>query len=402
MIKSRVMWVLIGLLLLTASSQSARGNGSRPGIAIVMSMTPCTGPIGSSVSIVCSNVGVVRRITFSGVPAEPTSIDNKSPAATKINVIVPAGAVTGPVLIESVGFVTTAGVFTVLRANKRPGQEDDSSGQSGLGGSLAGRPGVASSPPTGGFSRPPIDLDMDLPIEKPVYLPPGMRPKPPAPPTPSEPPPPPELPPSIYGKDIKSESASIVYVIDISGSMGWEMGQYTGVDGKTAVGCRLDRAKAELIKSLMSLPKSFKFNLEAYDCLFKCCFNNSMDSALPLLPATEENKAKAIAWVGALEPGGGTGTGPAMANVLWYAPTNLLYVLLTDGAPNCGSGTGFSEDQATLDGHWSQVHFGNQPGVNGRKTRATINVFGIGATGAFKQFCMRVASDNNGSYSDVH
>ena len=61
-----------------------------------------------------------------------------------------------------------------------------------------------------------------------------------------------------------SKTSSIVYVIDISGSMGWDMGQYTAPDGSTKTGCRLDRAKAELTKSVMSLPNNFKFNIVSW------------------------------------------------------------------------------------------------------------------------------------------
>jgi hypothetical protein len=247
------------------------------------------------------------------------------------------------------------------------------------GGTGTGTGGTPAAPKSGG----PIEKDIDLPLDKPILKQP---PKPIDPPPPPPPPPPVEPPPpTIYGKDLKSENGTIIYVLDISGSMGWDMGQYTTPDGKTAMGNKLDRAKAELVKSVMSLPKNFKFNMVAFDCgVFQ--WQGSM------VVADDGNKNTAIGWIMALQPQGATGTGPATTAGL-SDKTNKLVVLLTDGAPNCGAGNGWG-DSSCIAAHRSMISQNNS-------SKATINVFGIGATGEFKQFCMNVAGDNGGSYTDV-
>jgi len=210
----------------------------------------------------------------------------------------------------------------------------------------------------------------------------------PTPPTPPDPPTPvtnPQQPPTIYGKDLKSENGTVFYVIDISGSMGWDVGQYTTPDGKTATGCRLDRAKSELTKSVLSLPQNFKFNMLSYDC-------GTYPWMGSMVPADAGNKNAAVGWISQLQPQGATGTGPAGAAGL-SDRQNKLMVLLTDGAPNCGAGDE-SGDQGCMDAHRAMIDQGNTQ-------HAVINVFGIGATGDFKAFCMAVASDNAGSYTDV-
>lgn len=252
--------------------------------------------------------------------------------------------------------------------------------QTGGGMPPAGGPGTGGAPGT----TPPlpgIEKDIDLPLTAPPLQVPPTPPKPPDPPPINNPPPPP----TIYGKDLKSENGTCIYVIDVSGSMGWDMGQYTTPDGKTATGCRLDRAKAALITSIMSLPANFKFDMFSYDC--------SVYQWMPdLVVADDSNKNAAIGWVSALQPQGATGTGPATSTALQLR-SNKLVVLLTDGAPNCGAGSGYG-DASCLQAHRVMIS-----GNNAQK--ATINAFGIGATGTFKQFCMDVAADNGGSYTDV-
>jgi len=255
-------------------------------------------------------------------------------------------------------------------------------GQS-MGGAGGTTPATGGTPPAGGATPTnPVEKDIDLPVDQPQLKLPPQPPQPPPPPTPVDKPNPP---PTIYGKDLKSENGTIIYVIDISGSMGWDMGQYTTPDGKTANGCRLDRAKAELTKSVMTLPKSFKFNMFSFDC-------GVYQWQGGLVDATDANKSSGMGWISQLQPQGATGTGPAMSSALGLKD-NKLVVLLTDGAPNCGAGDE-SGDSSCLRAHLSMVTGNNSQ-------HAVINVFGIGATGEFKQFCMDVASQNGGNYVDV-
>jgi hypothetical protein len=244
----------------------------------------------------------------------------------------------------------------------------------------AGGAPAAGAPPAG-----QIDHDVDLPVDQPPLKLPQQQPQPPPPP----PPPPPPAgggDPTIYGKTQKSENGTIIYVIDVSGSMGWDMGQYTAPDGSTQTGDRLDRAKAELAKSVVSLPNTFKFNMYSYDC---GCYpwQGGMQ------PADDQHKQDALGWISNLQPMGATGTGAAVAQALNSNNSCKLFVLLTDGAPNCDAGDE-SGDSSCIAAHLQMIDQNNTQ-------HAVINVFGIGATGEFKQFCMDVASQNGGQYSDV-
>jgi hypothetical protein len=185
-------------------------------------------------------------------------------------------------------------------------------------------------------------------------------------------------PPVIYGEEIDSENDTIVYVIDQSCSMGWDVQTYTTPDGGTASGPRIDRAKAELTRSILGLSDTFRFNVISYDCGTRLWSSAMQD-------ANDANKQSAVAWVNSLQPGGATGTGPATAAGL-AERENMAVVLLTDGAPNCGA-TGAS-------GHRAMIRSANTQG-------ATINVFGIAASGSYRAFCQGVASDSGGSYYDV-
>jgi len=260
----------------------------------------------------------------------------------------------------------------------------------GMGGTGGAQPPANPAAGTGTPANPnpmvptaQLDRNLDLPMDAPKIAPPT-----PTPPTPPENPTPvtnPNNPPTIYGKDLKSENGTVVYVIDISGSMGWDIGQYITPDGKTATGARIDRAKAELTRSVTSLPMNFKFNMVSFDCSYYPWMANTV-------PADAGNKSAAIGWISMLQPQSATGTGPATAAAL-SDRSNKLLVLLTDGAPNCGAGDE-SGDQACMDAHRMMIDQGNTQ-------HAVINVFGIGATGDFKAFCMQVAADNAGSYTDV-
>jgi hypothetical protein len=241
-------------------------------------------------------------------------------------------------------------------------------------GTPAGGPTTGGAPAGGAPATKQIEKDIDLPVTQPELK------VPPAPPQPPENPPvqPPETP-TIYGQDLQSENGTIFYVIDVSGSMASGTGQYTTPDGSTASGTKMDRAKSELTKSVLSLPKSFKFDMLAYDC-----------SMYPwkgsLQPADDATKNAALAWIAQLRPLGATGTGPAMVMALQQKGCKL-FVLLTDGAPNCGANS--------ISGHLSMITSSNSQ-------KATINTFGIGAYGIFKQFCIDIASQNGpGSYTDV-
>jgi hypothetical protein len=185
-------------------------------------------------------------------------------------------------------------------------------------------------------------------------------------------------PPTIYGEELESENDTIFYVIDISCSMAWGEGPYLTADGQRRIGTRIDRAKAELARSILNLSENFHFNIIAYDC-------GIQQWQQDMQPADPEHKANALSWIMRMQPRGATGTGPATAQAL-NDKENMMVVLLTDGIPNCGANG--------MHGHRQMIQIANTQG-------ATINVFGICASGTYRAFCQGVASDSGGSYFDV-
>lgn len=211
------------------------------------------------------------------------------------------------------------------------------------------------------------------------------EPKPTPPPEPVLPEPEPEIddpkdepPPVFFGEELESASGSVVFVIDISGSMyqpGWSFDLGYGGPQKIVT------AKRELSKAIQGVPSYWSFTVLAYD-----------DSVYlwreSLVDANEEHKASAVSWVAALTPLGMTGTGPAVAQALMLDRQNLLVVLLTDGAPN------FPEANPAW--HRRVINDANSQG-------AAINVFGIETdlNPGMKSFCVGVAVDSGGTYIEV-
>lgn len=239
------------------------------------------------------------------------------------------------------------------------------------------------------------DPGLDLPVEKPEprapATPPGVATPATKPPTPPDPPvvvqAEAERLPTIYGGEVRAEGASLVYVLDISGSMGLDLAVSPDATGALRYSDRLDRAKAELEKSIASLPPSWRFDVVAYDC------DPRVWSATPR-EATAANRAEAVAWARALRPQGATGTGLAVGTALALDRANRLVLLLTDGGPNCHS--------VTMNGNVPpEVHRADIRAANVQ--RARIDVFGIACPSGspFEQFCRAVAADNGGTYTGV-
>lgn len=276
------------------------------------------------------------------------------------------------------------------------------------GSSVAAQTTTSPTPGSAG-SGLQVPVDLDLPLQKPHFLP--AIPQPPLPPqprtpglnlppspgptsTPTSTPPTPDdptdaPPPIIYGEEIGAETDTIVYVIDQSGSMGWDVQSYLTMDGQRATGPRMDRAKLELSRSIMGLAPNFRFDIVSYDCATRLW-------ASGLREANDANKSSALAWVARLTPIGATGTGPAVSLGLSVDRTNLSVVLLTDGAPNCGvpESQGAFESPEITASHRRMIS-----GANGQG--AKISVFGIAASGTYREFCQNVAADSGGAYFDV-
>jgi hypothetical protein len=185
----------------------------------------------------------------------------------------------------------------------------------------------------------------------------------------------------IYDEEIPTEDDNVIYVIDISGSMRGGRASYIDPDGNQRTGTKLDRAKAELIKSINGLSDNFTFNCFAFTCSIRS-FSSKR------LPATARNKQAAASWTMALRATGATGTGPAVATALRDRDNKTL-ILISDGAPNCiGSSWG---DRSQ---HLAMI-------LSNNTQKAKISCFGIGAYGGWRQFLVDIASKTGGVYRDV-
>jgi hypothetical protein len=233
--------------------------------------------------------------------------------------------------------------------------------------------GGGTTAPTGPSTAAP-GADIDLPVGAGTSFSEDKHEDPPPPPNEGEPP-------KIYNEDIPTKTDSLIFVIDVSGSMDSYDGGYTGLDGQPADGSRLDRAKVELSRAVQGLKEDFKFNILAYDC-----------DTYPWMPARQQAtpavKASALGWVGRLQALGATGTGPAVCRAL-QEKDNFTVVLLSDGAPNC-----IGDNDGSIDDHRQMIRAGNTQG-------AVIHTFGIGCYGEFEQFLKDVASDSGGKFVKV-
>lgn len=193
-------------------------------------------------------------------------------------------------------------------------------------------------------------------------------------------------PPTFFGEEIPVRGDSIIYVVDISGSMSLTVEPFLNEAGIATTGNRLDRAKVELRRSIGQLPESFAFNVVVYDECVRTMWNGTQK-------ATAGNKEVAFAWIAALMPLGWTNTGLAVATALGEKG-NLSVVLLSDGAPN------FLDCAMNYVGSYDQ----HRELIRGQNTQgARVNAFGIGVDGdpAARSFMQAVAADSGGSYFDV-
>ncbi|MBI4016662.1 MAG: VWA domain-containing protein [Candidatus Aenigmarchaeota archaeon] len=216
------------------------------------------------------------------------------------------------------------------------------------------------------------DEGMDLPIGPNINYSEPQRQEPPRIP-------PDEDRPTFNGDVIYGARNSIVYVIDTSGSMGYEMGG-TSIDleGRVRRMTRLQRGQIELKRSIMALAPNFRFNIVYYDCRTDAWQRS-------LVPASEQNKRKAYRWIDGLYPYGGTGTAYGVSYALKTDGDNRDIVLLTDGRPTCN---------LQISEHIDIIRRSDTDGTR-------IHVFAISAYGPFRRFCVDIASFSGGSYHDV-
>lgn len=119
-----------------------------------------------------------------------------------------------------------------------------------------------------------------------------------------------------YGFRIRS--SKIVFVIDISRSMGWPENAKS----------RLETAKLELVKVLESLPETTSFNIVAY--------SDRADAwKTELQPASKSKVNSAVAYVKKLRPQNGTNTFDALMRAMKNETADTIF-FLSDGSPSTG------------------------------------------------------------------
>lgn len=194
--------------------------------------------------------------------------------------------------------------------------------------------------------------------------------------------------PKFFGTEVKSDTQSIVYVIDQSGSMSLTVQPFQDDQGNMIQqGTRLDRAKAELRRSISTLPDTFKFNVIFYDECIRPWMNATV-------PASSSNKQAALAWINGQEPMGFTNSGLAVATAL-SDKANKMVVLLSDGEPN------FLDCAANYVGTYDQ----HRQMIKSANTQsARVDCFGIGveANPDARKFMQDVAADNGGTYVECN
>ena len=169
--------------------------------------------------------------------------------------------------------------------------------------------------------------------------------------------------------------------------LGYAVDSFVDERGQVVTGSRLDRAKAELRRSIDQLPSGFAFNFLFYDeCVMSCWATTQ--------PADAANKAAAFQWIHAVQPDGWTNTGHGVATALGEQ-RNTTVVLLSDGAPNfmdCAMNY-----VGTYDQHRALINTQNTQG-------ARVHCFGIGvATDAdARGFLQAVAGDTGGTYVEIN
>jgi uncharacterized protein YegL len=191
---------------------------------------------------------------------------------------------------------------------------------------------------------------------------------------------------SFYG--IQTTSKHIIFVIDVSGSMG----EFGGTDEQGRE--RIDVVKSELTNAIRSLTAedgddrgTASFNIVAYAADVRVYKDGKM------IPATRRNKDKAFAWIDDLEAIGATNIFDALEQAFQIiggrASRDLergadTIFLMTDGKPNRGRVT----DPVLIRSEIRKLNLSRQ---------ITIHTIGVGPDHN-AAFLRALASENNGQY----
>jgi HEAT repeat protein/uncharacterized protein YegL len=122
---------------------------------------------------------------------------------------------------------------------------------------------------------------------------------------------------AFYGIEIRSEA--VVFILDVSGSMG---------------GAPLDNLKEELLKAIGKMPETTRFNLVPFETRARTWSRS--------LVAAKKGKKRAAKFVGGLQAAGATNLWHALQLGLAHKDVDTL-VILTDGMPSAGDVTDMGE-----------------------------------------------------------
>lgn len=199
----------------------------------------------------------------------------------------------------------------------------------------------------------------------------------------------------FYG--IQTRSQHIIYVLDISGSMAWELDTRYGGGGRggqppaaPAGKRKLDNAVRELISSIASLKEGGTFNIVTY-AIEHGVWKKKMQKA------TKSSKAAARKWAKALQPDGATNIFDALERAFKIAGRGSFdkgyglaadtIFFLSDGQPNRGR---VQQPAAIL----REVRKLNE------LKRVKIHCIGLGSS-TDERFMRRLAEENGGQYVHI-
>jgi len=201
---------------------------------------------------------------------------------------------------------------------------------------------------------------------------------------------------SGYFHGIPQDARTLIYVIDVSGSMmvsmtdpKWKDGNQTQpIPAPPGEESRMEASKRELIKALGELPPATKFNI--------IYFSNGADRWQPkLVEASPDRVKKAQKWIAELGPGGATNIHDAMESAFglagrgstdkYYDSTVDTVFLLTDGEPFLPSGRDNPERTLQLVRRLNPLK------------RVIVHTIGLGK-GIDDNFLKRLAEENRGDF----
>lgn len=126
--------------------------------------------------------------------------------------------------------------------------------------------------------------------------------------------------------DVPIRSASVIFVVDVSGSMEERLaGEYKNFPGET----RIERAKAELSKAIQALPTGTRFNLVTFSGGVGMWSEDRLDEM------GEPDREDALEWVSRLGALGGTNLYGGLLEAMSDPSVDTL-VVLSDGEPSVG------------------------------------------------------------------